>query len=57
MDVVLFRCLDDGHLLEEVRKATGPLAVRQSTWCVAHDCPAVSLGASPANEREGAATD
>ena len=40
-----FRCLEDGHLLEEARKPTGPLAVRQSTWCVLHDSPAVTAGA------------
>ena len=42
-EAVFFRCLDDGHLIEEVRKPSGPLAARQSTWCVAHDCPAVGL--------------
>lgn len=45
--LVAFRCLDDGHVLEEARKPSGPLAARQSTWCPIHDCPAVGLGSTP----------
>ena len=38
-----FRCLDAGHLIREHRNIRGPLATRQSTWCAAHDCPAVGF--------------
>ena len=46
-EVVVFRCLDDDHLIAEQRKPSGPLAARQSTWCATHDCPAVGLSGPP----------
>jgi len=44
-----FRCLDSGHLICEPKDVRGPLASRQSTWCAAHDCPAVGIASESAN--------
>lgn len=54
---MLFRCLEDGHLIEELRKPSVPLAARQSTWCAVHDCPAVGLAGRPSAASDTAATD
>lgn len=51
-----FRCLDDGHVIDEPRKLAGPLVTRQSTWCVVHDCPAVVLDAAADDSRAGTST-
>ena len=56
-ELVFFRCLGDGHLLEELRKPSVPLAARQSTWCAAHDCPAVGVGNAAPGVPAGASAD
>jgi hypothetical protein len=48
---VRFRCLENGHTFEERRDPRAPLVLRQSSWCTAHDAPAVGVPESAGAER------
>jgi hypothetical protein len=53
--LLLYACVEQRHIFGQERSLAAPLLLRQTTWCAAHDCPAV-LAVEPVDQdRQGAA--